>query len=56
MIVIYRVSVGFAERSTGVRVNQVNTVPTILLFFESFRVGSAKPKLAGSIPALRTKT
>jgi hypothetical protein len=22
--------------------------------FESFRVGSAKPKLAGSIPALRT--
>jgi hypothetical protein len=34
MIVIYQVSVGFTERSTGVRVNQINTKPTILLFLK----------------------
>ena len=40
---------------TPVRVNRKsqNNHPVI---FESFRVGSAKNKLAGSIPALSTKT
>jgi len=35
MIVVYQVSVGFAARDTGVRVNQVNIRPTIPLFLGS---------------------